>query len=542
MRVNVWAMLLCSSELRPLTTPSAHFCSSYVMPAPSAEWTVLESTTAPPIRRSMGLFSKLFSRDGEEPTESEGQDAQAPQPGGEDGVKKTDESAGSQRDARKAEPVPPSAAQNKQVGARTEAGMGGQQPAPGQKRGGPPLEPPDAAGKAGKKNEPAKRDGVAAKPPAAGIAAPAPAAARAAQTVVAPVVPPAATLDPSQSPAARRGITGAKPVTEVAVQGKVPGSPIPPLPAAHDTGSMQLDAAVDAAMARITDVSGNQVANEQRDAGDQRAVAETFADIAKVHAHPLRELMFQLSVGRTPRQWAATCRPVLKPLFDAATQIGLLELVGGLGAFDAALERAAAEPNAFIGDAAAEALTGAYERLRKQMPDAFMLPDRADHRRMILLESLLLQIPDMHRRTLAKLYAAGLSSLGQLGTAKPEEIAVVAGIDRALAQTVVEHIQRFDQERSRMDPTTLRGHVHERLRALAGRLSRLQTEFEQAEEDDSVARKREARRNREAAVLELDLVLAEVGDVDVIEELKRCPVRGKIQRVESYLERLQASA
>jgi hypothetical protein len=319
------------------------------------------------------------------------------------------------------------------------------------------------------------------------------------------------------------------------------GSPIPPLPA-HDTGSLQLDAAVDAAMARITDVSGNQTANEQRDAGDQRAVAETFADIAKVHAHPLRELMFQLSVGRTPRQWAATCRPVLKPLFDAATQIGLLELVGGLGAFDAALERAAAEPHAFIGDAAAEALTGAYERLRKQMPDAFMLPDRADHRRLILLESLLLQIPDLHRRTLAKLYAAGLSSLGQLGTAKPEEIAVVAGIDRGLAQTVVEHIQRFDQERSRMDPTTLRVHVHERLRALSVRLSRLQTEFEQAEEGDSVARKRDARRNREAAVLELDLVFAEVGDIDVIEELKRCPVRGKIQRVESYLERMQASA
>jgi hypothetical protein len=495
----------------------------------------------------MGLFSKLFLREGEEPTESEDQDAQAAQPGGEDGVKKTDESAGSQRDARtragtadNAEPVPPSAAQNKQVGARTEAGMGGQQPAPGQKRAVPPLEAPDAVGKAGKKNEPAKREGTPAKPTGA-VAAPAPAAAARA----APVPPPLPGVDPAQSPAARRGIIGTRPAPDAAVvaaQSKALGSPTPPLPAAHDTGNLPLDAAVDAAMARLTDVSDNHAANEQRDAGDQRAVAETFADIAKVHAHPLRELMFQLSVGRTPRQWATACRPVLKPLFDAATQIGLLELVGGLGAFDAALERAAAEPHAFIGDAAAEALTGAYERLRKQMPDAFMLPDRADHRRLILLESLLLQIPDMHRRTLAKLYAAGLSSLGQLGTAKPEEIAVVAGIDRSLAQTVVEHIQRFDQERSRMDPTTLRGHVHERLRALASRLSRLQTEFEQAEEADSVARKREARRNREAAVLELDLVFAEVGDVDVIEELKRCPVRAKIQRVESYLERLQASA
>jgi hypothetical protein len=491
----------------------------------------------------MGLFSKLFSREGEEPNESEGQDAQAAQPGGEDGVKKSDESAGTQKDARartgaeKADPVPPPAATDKRVGARTEAGMGGQQPAPGQKRAVPPLEAPEAAGKAGKKNEPPK--GTAAKPSQA-MGAPAPAAAKPPQPAAAAGAPPPA--DVSQPPVRRGGITGGKPDT--AAQPKPLASPIPPLPLANnDSGNIPLDAAVDAAMARITDVSGDHhAANEQRDAVDQRAVADTFSDIAKVHAHPLRELMFQISVGRTPRQWAAACRPILKPLFDAATQIGLLELVGGLGAFDAALERAAAEPNAYISDAAAEAMSNAYERLRNQMPDAFQPPDRADNRRLILLESLLMQVPDMHRRTLAKLYAAGLSTLGQLGTANAEEISVVAGVDRNLAQAVVDHVQRFEQERSRMDPTTLRAHVQERLRALIGRLAKLQSEFEEAEEDDSVARKRTARRDREAAVLELDVIFAEAGDVDLIEELKRCPVRGKIQRVETYLERLQASA
>jgi hypothetical protein len=496
----------------------------------------------------MGLFSKLFSREGEEPTESEGQDAQAAKLSGEDGVKKSDESSpggGAAKDARarvgtaeKAEAAQPSAAGVKRERAHTEAGMG-QQPAPGQKKAAPPLEAPEAAGKAGAKKNESVKQGVAAKAPQA----PAPAAGGK-QAVAAPP-PPAASSDGAGAPAARRGIAGGKPAQEPVSQTKMTAavpSPIPPLPGAHDTGNLQLDAAVDAAMARITDVSEHGAANDQRDATDQHAVTETFADIAKVHAHPLRELMFQLSVGRTPRQWAAACRPVLKPLFDAATQIGLLELVGGLGAFDAALERAAAEPNGFIGDASAEALRNAYERLRNQMPDAFQQPDRADNRRLILLESLLLQIPDMHRRTLAKLYAAGLSTLGQLGTAKPDEIAVVAGIDRALAQSVVEHVQRFENERSRMDPTAMRAYVQERLRALIARLTRVQAEFEQAEEDDSAQRKRAARRDREAAVLELDLLFAEVGDVDVIEELKRCPVRGKIQRVESYLERLQASA
>jgi hypothetical protein len=117
----------------------------------------------------------------------------------------------------------------------------------------------------------------------------------------------------------------------------------------------------------------------------------------------------------------------------------------------------------------------------------------------------------------------------------------VTGIDRRLAQAVVEHIQRFERERNRVDPTVSRSHVHERLRAIVGRLTQLQGEFERAEQDDSIVRKRAARRGREAAVLELDLLFAEVGDVDLIEELKRRPVRAKIRRVENYLEQLQSS-
>jgi hypothetical protein len=497
----------------------------------------------------MGLFSKLFSREGEEPTESEGgQETQATQPGGEDGVKKSDESGpggGSPKDSRarpggadKVEAAPPPASADKQARARTEAGMGGQQPA-SPKKPAPPLDASDAAKK---KNDP-KAAAAAAKPPPQALGA---TAARAPQ---APAAPPPAAAE-AAAPAARRGIGGAaRPTGEVAVSAKIIGTvPAtltgePAANSARDTGGMQLDAAVDAAMAALID-TGSQpaAASEHHHAADQRAVTETFADMAKVHAHPLRELMFQLSVGRTPRHWAAACRPVLRPLFDGATQIGMLELVGALGAFDAALERAAGEPNAFIGNAAGDALNGAYERLRQQMPDAFTHPDRADSRRLILLESLLLQIPDMHRRTLAKLYAAGLSSLGQLGTANAEEISVVAGVDRGLAENIVDHVQRFEQERSRVDPTSMRGHVQDRLRSILGRLAQLQSEFERAEESDSAAGKRSARQKREAAVLELDLVFAEVGDVDVIEELKRCPVRGKIQRVESYLERMQASA
>lgn len=317
----------------------------------------------------------------------------------------------------------------------------------------------------------------------------------------------------------------------------VPDAPEPAAP-------RSLDAAVDAAVDRLLDASASRPdsAAAADEAADRRAVADTFAAMAKLHAQPLREFMFQLSVGRTPRQWAAACRPVLRPLLQGSQQIGMTELAESFEAFDAALDRAAAEPQASIGEAAASALATAYARLHAHMPDAFTAATQTDSRRLVLIESLLLQVPAVHRRTLAKLYAAGLTSLPQLGQAKPDELSAVAGIERDLARAIVEHVRSFERERSRIASSALRNHIEERLRAVVGGLEQAQAEFERAEQDESHVRKRAARRAREAAVLQLDLLFAEIGDMVLIEELKRFPVRSKIRRVESYLERLQASA
>jgi hypothetical protein len=310
----------------------------------------------------------------------------------------------------------------------------------------------------------------------------------------------------------------------------------------ENSAAVAIDAAVDAALEALFDPDAVQAGDgAQADAAALRAVAETFAGIARLHAHPLRELMFQLSAGRTPRTWAHACRPLLRPLIDGAAQIGLHELRDALQAFDATLAHACDEPSGFIGDATREALKRGYERLRKALPEAFGLAERADNLQLVLLESLLLQVPSLQRRTLAKLYAAGLSSLAQLGQARPEELCAVAGLDRQLARALVEHVQRFESERTPLDPAALRSRVLTQLAALVGRLSQLQVEFERAEQAEDLVRKKAVRRARAAALLELDLAFAEVGDVDLIEELKRCPVRSKIRRVQSYLVQLQGA-
>jgi hypothetical protein len=373
---------------------------------------------------------------------------------------------------------------------------------------------------------------------------------------VKPVVEAPVARPPEAAPAARAlEVSSVRPMAVVVVGQQPAGAASQPRPAAPtaqvspanpiaQASQASLDDAIDAAMDGLVAAKDPHApaVSANSNASDERALAETFAAVAQVHAQPLREFMFQLELGRMPREWSLASRPILKPLMDAAQQIGLLELVGALGAFDAALERAAAESSPFIGERAAQSLTAAYQGLCRQLPDAFTPAAGSDGRRLVFLESLLLQIPDLHRRTLTKLYAAGLTSLAQLSQARPDELSAVAGIEEPLAKRMVEHVQRFEADRARVNPNDMKGQALERLRALLDRLLQLQADFEQAENEESVDKKRAARRGREAALLELDLVFAEIGEVQVIEDLKRVPVQIKIRRVATYLDQLQASA
>jgi hypothetical protein len=276
-------------------------------------------------------------------------------------------------------------------------------------------------------------------------------------------------------------------------------------------------------------------------AGDQRAFRDTFAVIAKLHISPLRDLMYHLSVGCTPRAWVTQTRPVLMPLFDAARQTAQSDLLDALSELDTALELAEAETSALVGPVSRGAIQHAYARLGKLLPDAFGPPRSGDGKRMLLLEALLLQVPNVHRRAITKLYAAGISSIQQLLQGGPDELARAAGLDRQLAFAIIEHVSRFARERSGLDPARLRSRVLEQLRALVDRLGQLQTEFERAESAGNQVRKKAVRRARDAAVLELQRLVAELGEIELLEELKRSSVRAKGLLMQGYLQRVESS-
>ena len=348
-------------------------------------------------------------------------------------------------------------------------------------------------------------------------------------------------------------VSGLAPLARAVVDGtslpQVSNDPAPsPSPSEAPGGAIEaLDTAVDAAVDRLFDAQDSRQTMKdevtlaaEREA-DQRAAAATFRELVAGGSAQLRELLFQLSVGRTPRHWTAACRPVIAPFLDGARQLELRELTTALADLDAALELAAGENGPYVSAQGCASIEEAYATLAAQLPEAFSVASDVNSRRLLLLESLLLQVPALYRRTLNKLYGAGLGSLEQLSGASPEEIAAVAGIDRSVAAAITDRVRRFEHERSRWNPAELRSQVHDQLRVALARLNQLQDQFERAEHDEAAERKRNARRARDIASHELDLLLSEIGELTLIEDLKRCAVHAKIRRLEGYLEQAQAA-
>lgn len=274
--------------------------------------------------------------------------------------------------------------------------------------------------------------------------------------------------------------------------------------------------------------------------GELQGGSEILRSPAPAHGRLARELMFQLSLGRTPRSWATACRILVTSLLEAARRSDLKSLVSSLERFDEALERAANGAGPSIDADAAITLHAAYAPLTNHLPDFFPDQVNAAPRRKLLFESVVLRTPELRSRTLGKLQAAGLYAVERLAKATPEQVSAACGIDLEIARELIRRVHQLERERQLPTPADLQFQLERRLRTLPKRLAALQAEFESAEREDATARKRAVRQSRDAALLELNQLLAELDECNLVAELERCPVNAKIESVERYLRRAQA--
>jgi hypothetical protein len=265
--------------------------------------------------------------------------------------------------------------------------------------------------------------------------------------------------------------------------------------------------------------------------------AELFRQMAIGHAHPVREFMLDLVVGATTKQWLAIATPPIDTLRKGAEALEQQELASALADFGAALGRASHANGPKIAGADREALLAEYGRLASVLPLAFDLQSHRQKREPLLVHHLLLQVPGLHKVAMDNLYAAGLASLDALSRSSVADLMGLGRLDADTAEAVFRRLQVYWRERTEEPLQKAQEQAKRKLQVLLDGLRSAHEEFQRAEASEDRASKRRARNDRRSRCLEVNVLLAQLGEVDLVEDLERSPTEVKISRVREYIER-----
>ncbi len=272
---------------------------------------------------------------------------------------------------------------------------------------------------------------------------------------------------------------------------------------------------------------------------DLAEVRLLFAQLASNHVRQVRDFMIDLRWSEPTVDWLPICEPALRSLRRAADKLELSDLCEALDRFSAALSATTTSGSKVIGGASREGLLARYDDLSRLMPQAFALDLDRSQREAAILHSLLLQIPEIKKVTLDRMYAAGLTTLEAMFLATPGDIAATTGIPEALARQIVERFRAYRDQVKATVPDATRARERERIAELTTRLRRQHDDYERAADSwsrDSGDQKKERRKAREQTLLDIQVVLARLGEVDRLAQLERLPFEKKLAHLESFLE------
>lgn len=311
-----------------------------------------------------------------------------------------------------------------------------------------------------------------------------------------------------------------------------PSAVVPPPAADLD----DLDAVLDAALA--PGGAAQTVDGAEHHAADAAATRELFASIASNHVRPVKNFIHELRRGTAARDWIEICQPIMTSIVDSAESLGLDREARAMREFGDALALAEAESDdgSLLDGECRELLLACYEELFDVLPETFELGEDDRRREIVIIHSLLRQIPQLGAVTLERLYAAGVTTLEALYAAEPRELADATGIPGWMCERICEKVRSHREE-------PRRGGLAEpdqpaRLAELVAELKRHHELFHRISEKhdpDLAPKKRESLRNRQACALQINVVLAELGQVDLVEELKKLAVERRIEKLETHL-------
>ena len=284
-------------------------------------------------------------------------------------------------------------------------------------------------------------------------------------------------------------------------------------------------------------------ARAARHEADMAEVRDLFGGIAIAYARPLRDFMLEVTWGEPTKDWLEVALPATQALRRAAAAVELPEVDRALEGFMTALELATGELT--IDREVRDMLSSAYAKLVDAMPSVFALEGERVRREPIIVRSLLLQVPGVRHVAIDKLYRAGINSLEVFYAARPRELAEATGLDLTLCASICERFEAHRKEVAALPPGKDRERERAELESLADALMRQHEEHERAAgawSPDAVSRRARARAERAATLLRIDVLLAQIGEVDLQHAIAKVPFQQKIRELYRYLDEAKQRA
>ena len=306
-----------------------------------------------------------------------------------------------------------------------------------------------------------------------------------------------------------------------------------------DTFERLLSSDIDKGFDAIERKTGSETAVDGVAQTDLAEVRLLFAQLAANHVRPVRDFLMDVRWGEATIEWIDVCAPSLKSLRRAADKLELVELCAALDAFSAALAGARTAGSRTIESYARAAILSTHEALAAIMPQAFALDLDRTQRESAILQSLFLQVPDVKKITIDKLYAAGLTTLEAMLLANPGDIAATTGIDATVAKRIVARFREYHAQVQSGVPDATRAAERARIAELAARLRREHDAYETAAKGwtpEAAEKKKELRDSRARTMLDIQVVLARLGEVERLKDIERLPFERKLAHLETFLE------
>jgi hypothetical protein len=254
-------------------------------------------------------------------------------------------------------------------------------------------------------------------------------------------------------------------------------------------------------------------------------------DLPQAELKLLADFAVQLALGPVSGLWLMEAKPAVAVLKSAAAERELKDLVAALERLEPALATA---PSRRIEGDARQDLLGKLQLLERWLPTAKDLATEKNGRERLILDQLIAQISGLHPSSRRRLEDRGYASLDRLRKTSAEVLVQELELSHQHAEGLLAAFHSYYDERGERPPVAGRGLercVNDALTAL----ERSAVEFEQACDGDDSERKRLARKQRAHAIASVNLLLAELGENELLDQMVRCSVQERVERLRQWL-------